>query len=50
MSRKGLLLKTVAQSFCVFSKVFGKLVNNRMVDDIEKGSFFSDFQYGFRSS
>ena len=32
------------------NKVFEKLVNNRIVDLIEKCGFFSDFQYGFRSS
>ena len=32
------------------SKVFKKLVNNRIVDDLEKCGLFSDFQYGFRSS
>ena len=31
----------------VVSKVFEKLVNNTIVDHLEK---FSDFQYGFRSS
>ena len=31
------------------SKVFEKLVNNRIVDHIEKCGLFSDFQYGFRS-
>ena len=34
----------------VVSKVFGKLVNNRIVDYLEKCDLFSDFQYGFRSS
>ena len=34
----------------VVSKVFEKLVNNRIVDHLEKCGFFSDFQYGFRSS
>ena len=33
----------------VVSKVFEKLVNNRIVDHLEKCSLFSDFQYGFRS-
>ena len=33
----------------VVSKVFEKLVNNRIVDHLEK-CLFSDFQYGFRSS
>ena len=32
------------------SKVLEKLVNNRIVDHLEKLWFFSDFQYGFRSS
>ena len=30
----------------VVSKVFGKLVNNRIVDHVEKCGLFSDFQYG----
>ena len=34
----------------VVSKVFEKLVNNRIVDHPEKSGLFSDFQYGFRSS
>ena len=34
----------------VVSKVFQKLVNNRIVDHLEKCGLFSDFQYGFRSS
>ena len=33
----------------VVSKVFEKLVNNRIVDHLEKCAIFSDFQYGFRS-
>ena len=32
------------------SKVFEKLVNNRIVHHLEKCGIFSDFQYGFRSS
>ena len=32
------------------SKVFEKLVNNRIVDHLEKCGLFSDFQYSFRSS
>ena len=32
------------------SRVFENLVNNRIVDHLEKCGFFSDFQYGFRSS
>ena len=33
----------------VVSKVFEKLVNNIIVDHLEKCGLFSDFQYGFRS-
>ena len=33
----------------VVSKVFEKLVNNRIVDHVEKCGLFPDFQYGFRS-
>ena len=32
------------------SKVFEKLVNNRIVDHLDKCGVFSNFQYGFRSS
>ena len=34
----------------VVSKIFEKLVNNRIVDHVEKCGLFSDFEYGFRSS
>ena len=34
----------------VVSKVFEKLVNNRIVDHLEKSGLFSDFQSSFRSS
>ena len=34
----------------VVSKVFKKLVNNRIVDHLENCGLFSDCQYGFRSS
>ena len=34
----------------VVSKVFKKLVNNRIVDHLEKCGLFPDFQHGFRSS
>ena len=44
MLGKGLQLKTTALL------VFEKLVNNRIVDYLEKCGLFSDFQYGFRSS
>ena len=32
------------------SKIFEKLVNDRIVDHSEKCGLFSDFQYGFRTS
>ena len=47
---------STAKNYCpvsllsVVSKVFEKLVNNRIVDPLEKYGLFSDFQYGFRSS
>ena len=31
----------------MLSKLFGKLVNNRIVDRLKKCDLFSDFQYGF---
>ena len=34
----------------VVSKVFEKLVNNKIIDHLEKCGLFSDFHYGFRSS
>ena len=34
----------------VVSKVFEKLLNNRIVDHLEKCGLFTDFQYGFMSS
>ena len=48
--------RSPAKTYCavsllsVVSKVFEKLVNNRIVDHLEKCGLFSDFQYGFRSS
>ena len=52
MFGKGQQLVTIALFFClsVVSKVFEKLVNNRIFDHVEKCCLFSDFQYGFRSS
>ena len=47
--------RSTAENYCpvsllsVVSKVFEKLVNNRIVDHLEKSGIFSDFQYGFRS-
>ena len=49
--------RSTAKNYCpvsllsVFvSKVFEKLVNNRIVDHLENCGLFSDFQYAFRSS
>ena len=47
---------STAKNYCpvsflsVVSKVFKKLINNRIVDHLEKCDLFSDFQYGFRPS
>ena len=47
---------STAKNYCpvsllsVVSKVFEKLLSNRIVDHLEKSDLFSDFQYGFRSS
>ena len=51
MLGKGLLLRATTLSLLsVVSKVFEKLVGNRIVDRVRKYGLFSDFQYGFRSS
>ena len=48
--------RSAAKNYCpisllsVVSKVFEKLVNNRLADHLDKCGLFSDFQYGFRSS
>ena len=48
--------RSTAKNYCpvsflsVVSKVLEKLVSNRVVDHLYKCGFFSDFQYGFRSS
>ena len=34
----------------VVNKVFENLVNNKIIDHLEKSVLFSDFQYDFRSS
>ena len=47
---KDLLLKTTTLFLKVVSKVFEKLINNRIVDHLNKCGLFSDFHYGFRSS
>ena len=51
MLGNGLHLKTIrsVSLLSVVSKVFEKLVNNRIVDHLQKCGLFSDFQYGFRS-
>ena len=50
MLGKGLQLKTTTcPLLSVVSKVFENLVNNRIVDHLEKCRLFSDFQYGLRS-
>ena len=48
MLGKGLLLKTTAL-LVFFLRVFEKLVNIRIVDNLENCGLFSDLQYGFRS-
>ena len=48
--------RSTSKNYCpvslrsVVSKVFEKLVNNRIVDHLEKCGLFSDFHYGCRSS
>ena len=48
--------RSTAKNYCpvilisVVSKVFEKLLNNRIVDHLKKCDLFSDFQCGFRSS
>ena len=47
---------STAKNYCpvsllsVVSKVFEKLLHNRIDDHLWKCDLFSDFQYGFRSS
>ena len=52
MLGKDLQPKTISSVtvLSVVSKVFEKLVLNRIVDHLEKYRLFSDFQYGCRSS
>ena len=53
MLGKYLQLKTTTvpvSLLSVVSKIFGKLINNRIVNHLEKCGLFSDFQYGFRLS
>ena len=48
--------RSTAKNYCpvillsVVSKVFEKLVHNRIVDCLEKCGLYFDFQYSFRSS
>ena len=48
--------RSTAKNYCpvsllsVVSKIFEKLVNNRIVDHLENTGLFSNFQYGSRSS
>ena len=48
--------RSTGKSYCpvsllsVVSKVFEKLVNNMIVDDLEKWDLFSDFLFSFPSS
>ena len=48
--------RSITKNYCplshpsVFSKVFEKLVSNRLVNHLEIRGLFSDFQYSFRSS
>ena len=48
--------RSTAKNYCpvsllsMVSKVFEKLVNNRIAKRLEKCRLFSDFQYGFRCS
>ena len=47
--------RSTAKNYCpvsllsVVNKVFEKLVNNKILDHLEKCGLFSDFWYGFRS-
>ena len=53
---KNVGVRSTAKNYCpvsvlsVVSKVFEKLVNNRIIDHLEKYGHLSDFQSGFRSS
>ena len=53
---KNVVERSTAKNYCpvslpsVVSKVFEKIVNNRIVDRLGKCGLFSDFRYGFRSS
>ena len=49
-SKKVIMNLDSSKACSVVSKVFEGLVNNWIVNYLEKCGFFSDFQYGFRSS
>ena len=42
--------RSTTENYCPVSLLSEKLVNNRIVDHLEKFGLFSDFQYDFRSS
>ena len=46
---RGLQLKTTVSLLSMVSKIFELLVNNKLVDHLEKDSVFPYFQYRFRS-
>ena len=52
MLRRGLQAKSCndVSHLSVVTKIFEKLVTSRLVDNLEKCSFFSDILYGFRTS
>ena len=47
---KNVSLVSPVSLLSVVSKTFGKLVNNRIVDHLDKCGLFSDSQCGFMSS
>ena len=53
---KNVMERSTAKRYCPFSvlsvvnKIFETLVNNRIVDHLDKCGRYSDFQYGIRSS
>ena len=48
--RSGAITYCPVSFLSVFSKVFEKLVSDRIIDHLEKYGHLSDFQYGFRPS
>ena len=50
MTMTSILTRCGLSLLSVLSKVFEKLVKNRIVDHLEKCDLFSDFQCDFRSS